>query len=716
MVTSGQEPVSGALADLATQYGVGTGYDGYDGRRKPASRDTVRAALAALGVEVDSDEQARSALEHAHLAPWRALVPPTTVVTDAASAGVDLRVPESRPVEVALTTESGTTRELPPDTRPGWAEGRTVDGVRRADVHLPLPGDLEQGYHRLTVRAGDLESTGHLIVAPWRCPLPPDLPRSWGWMLQLYALQSRASWGIGDLADLRALLTWSARRAGQFAVVNPLHAQAPVTPVEPSPYYPSSRRFHDPLYLRVDEVPEVDALDPTARNDVLRLAGSAQPDPDRIDRDAVLAAKLAALEHAFAAMPAHRREALDRYAADQGSALTTFATFCAIAEVHGTPFRTWPAKLQHPANAAVGDFRDEHAGRVAFHAWLQMLCDEQLERCQRAATDAGMRLGVVHDLAVGVDPGGADAWALQDELGLGVTVGAPPDAFNQQGQDWSQPPLLPNRLADTGFAPFRDMLRAVLRHAGGLRIDHVMGLFRLFWIPEGMTPDAGTYVRYPSEQMLGVLALEAHRAGAVVVGEDLGTVEPGVRETLADRQVLGSAVLYFERAAHDDREAKAPADYPANALASVSTHDLPTAAGWWRGDDVQLRVDLGLLGPGVSAEDEWASKDSDRQRLLALLEAEGLADEAADVEDLVVAMHALLARTPSLLAAASISDAIGDVRQPNMPGTVTAYPNWRLPLAEPADGQSRTLTLEEILDHPLLERVVDVLRQQRPGG
>ena len=713
-----REPVSGPLADLAAEHGVGTGYDGYDGRRRPASRETVRAALAALGVEVDSDDQARGALERAQLAPWRAMVPPTTVVTDHSPAGVDLRIPDGGgAVEVALSTEDGHVRRLPGDWRPGWGGARTVDGVPRIDVHLPLPDDLPQGYHRLTVRAGELESQGHLIVAPWRCPLPADLPRSWGWMLQLYALRSRESWGIGDLADLRRLLTWSAQRAGQFAVINPLHAQAPVTPVEPSPYYPSSRRFHDPLYLRVEDVPEIAALDASARDAALSRAATAQPDADRIDRDAVLAAKLGALEQAFASMPAQRRDMLARFWDQQGQALTTFATFCAIAEVHGTPFRAWPDALRHPAGADVARFREEHAGRVALHAWLQMLCDEQLERCQQAARGSGMRLGVIHDLAVGVDHGGADAWALQDELGLGVTVGAPPDAFNQRGQDWSQPPLLPNRLAETGLAPFRDMLRAVLRHAGGLRIDHVMGLFRLFWIPEGLSAEEGTYVHYPSEQMLGVLALEAQRADAVVVGEDLGTVEPGVRETLADRQVLGSAVLYFERAEHDPDQAKPAAEYATQALASVSTHDLPTAAGWWLGEDLRLRLELGLLGPGASPDEEWRGKEAERERMRAALAAEGLVEGGEpSVNDLVVAMHALLARTPSRLVAASIGDAVGDVRQPNLPGTMAEYPNWRLPLAEPRDGGSRPLSLEEALEHPLLHRVVDVLRGLRPAG
>ncbi len=634
-------------------------------------------------------------------------------------ATVTLRVPPDADLVVRVRGETGEVREVAGATRDAGLGSLDVHGRTRTAVELDLPTDLPLGYHTLEVEgATDEPAEGMLAVAPPVAPLPEDLPRAWGWMLQVYALLGEGSWGIGDLADLRSVLTWSAGRGAHFAVANPLHAQAPVPPVEPSPYFPSSRRFHDPLMLRVEEVPEVAALDGEARDRLAGLAAQAQPDPHRIDRDAVQAAKMAALGEAFAALPPQRRARLEGFAAQQGPGLRDFATFCAIAEIHGVPFGTWPAELQHPDAPAVAAFRERHSDRVTFHMWLQMLCDEQLETTQRAARDAGMRLGVVHDLAVGVDAGGADAWALQDELALGVTVGAPPDYFNQQGQDWAQPPLLPNRLPETGFAPFRDMLAAVLRHAGGIRIDHVMGLFRLFWIPEGATPADGTYVRYPSEDMLGILALEAHRADAVVVGEDLGTVEPGVRETLTAQQVLGSQVLYFERDDADDSRLRPASAYRETALASVSTHDLPTAAGWWTGEDVRLRIELGLLGDGADPAAEWAHRDAERGLMHRHLRDAGLVGEEPTLEELIVAMHAFLAETPARLVAASLHDAVGDRRQPNLPGTVTIYPNWQLPLAVPdehAGEGHRELALEEALAHPLLERVVAALESRRPG-
>ncbi len=634
-------------------------------------------------------------------------------------ATVTLRVPPGADLTVRVRREDGGVRDVEATTRDAGLGTADVHGGPRTAVELDLPTDLPLGYHTLEVDgAVDGTAEGLLAVAPPAAPLPEDLPRAWGWMLQVYALLGEGSWGIGDLADLRTVLTWSAERGAHFAVANPLHAQAPVPPVEPSPYFPSSRRFHDPLMLRVEEVPEVAALEGEARDRVAGLAAQARPNPHRIDRDAVQAAKMAALGEAFAALPPERHAALEAFAAAQGPALRDFATFCAIGEIHGVPFGTWPAELRHPDAPAVAAFRERHAERVSFHMWLQMLCNEQLEAAQGAARDAGMRLGVVHDLAVGVDAGGADAWALQDEIALGVTVGAPPDYFNQQGQDWAQPPLLPNRLPETGFAPFRDMLAAVLRHAGGIRIDHVMGLFRLFWIPEGATPAEGTYVRYPSEDMLGILALEAHRADAVVVGEDLGTVEPGVRETLSAQQVLGSQVLYFERDDADDSRLRPASAYRETALASVSTHDLPTAAGWWTGEDVRLRTELGLLGEDADPAAEWAHKDAERGLMHRHLREAGLVGEEPTLEELIVAMHAFLAETPSRLVAASLHDAVGDRRQPNLPGTVTIYPNWRLPLAVPdehAEEGHRELALEEALAHPLLERVVAALETRRPG-
>jgi 4-alpha-glucanotransferase len=384
-------------------------------------------------------------------------------------------------------------------------------------------------------------------------------------------------------------------------------------------------------------------------------------------------------------------------------ALRDFATYCALAERHGPNWREWPAPLRHPDAPSVAAARGELASRVAFHAWVQELCAEQLAAAQRTARSAGMPVGVVHDLAVGVDPNGADAWALQDVLAGGVTVGAPPDAFNQQGQDWRLPPWHPQRLARAGYRPYRDVLRAGLRHGGGLRVDHVAGLWRLWWIPAGESPDRGTYVRYDAEAMLGVLTLEAHRANAAVIGEDLGTVEEQVTSALRDSNALGSAVLWFARDA--EGELAAPGEWPESAAASISTHDLPTATGFLRGEHVEVRAELGVLTRDVEEERRTAAVA--RHELIELLRAQGLlggADE--DERDIVEAMHALLARTPCRMLLAAPADVIGEVRQPNLPGTVDEYPNWRIPLP---------VTLEELRTDPRVRRVVAALRDRPPA-
>jgi 4-alpha-glucanotransferase len=325
---------------------------------------------------------------------------------------------------------------------------------------------------------------------------------------------------------------------------------------------------------------------------------------------------------------------------------------------------------------------------------VQLLVDEQLAAVQG--------LLVIHDLAVGVDAGGADAWALQDALALGTTVGAPPDSFNQQGQDWGLPPWRPDRLAESGYLPFRDVVRGVLRHAGGLRIDHVMGLFRLWWVPAGSSAAEGTYVSYDADALLGVLALEAHRAGALVVGEDLGTVEGRVTEMLSATGVLGSAVLWFET--EDDGALVPPERWRPLALASVTTHDLPTAAGFLAEEQVRVRDELGQLG--VPVEQEREKVRGERAALMALLESSGLLAQHGG--DVVLAMHAVLTASPCRVVLAAFGDAVGDLRQPNLPGTVDEYPNWRLPVA---DGAGRPLGLEELLACDGVRRLAALLSE-----
>ncbi|HEX5367649.1 MAG TPA: 4-alpha-glucanotransferase [Acidimicrobiales bacterium] len=543
-----------------------------------------------------------------------------------------------------------------------------LEGGERRPASPALPPDLPIGYHELHPLDGG--PVTRLVATPGRCHLPADL-RAWVLAVQLPTCRSAASWGVGDLADLRSLGAWAAGRGAGMVAVSPLHAPLPLDRVQPSPYFPSSRRWLSPLALRVEDVPgaagsaEVAALAPRARG----LNSGAV-----VDRDAAWALKRRALEAVWSAGVADR--AFEAWRAAMGEPLETYARFCALAEHHGSGWRSWPPEHRHPAAAGVAAFGAARADRVAFWAWLQYLADGQLREVEEAVP-------LLTDLAIGVDPDGADAWIHQDALAHGVRVGAPPDEFNRRGQDWGLPPFTPHGLRDAAYEPLARLWRAAMGRGGGLRIDHVMGLFRLFWIPPGGEPADGAYVRYRGDEMLAVLAIESARAGTVVVGEDLGTVEPEVRAALAGADVLSYRLAWFED--------EPPERYPARALAAVTTHDLPTVAGAWSGEDAADQHAAGI-------EPDEQALDRLRRRLTDLT---GLGPGAA-VEDVIVAVHRRLAAAPSALVAATLEDALASPRRPNLPGTTDERPNWSIALPSP---------LEEVMEDPLVARVLEALRR-----
>jgi 4-alpha-glucanotransferase len=530
-----------------------------------------------------------------------------------------------------------------------------------------------------------------------RAPFPAR--RSWGFAVQLYSVRSRASWGHGDLHDLADLATWSGAALGaDFVLVNPLHAAEPRPPVSPSPYLPMSRRQISPLYLRVEDIPEYRGLSAGDRARVEALAAplrAASASAALIDRDAVWAAKLAALELIRAVpLTSDRRAERDAFLLRDRRAVGDWAAWCAIAEVHGPDWRSWPAALADPGSAEVAGLRERLADRIEFHAWLQWLTAEQFAAAQRAARQAGMNIGVITDLAVGAHPGGADAWARQDVIVPGISVGAPPDEFNQLGQNWTLPPWHPGRLAAQAGRPLADLIAACARSAGGLRVDHVMGLARLWWIPAGMSPEQGTYVRYDHELMGGMLAAEVARAGALAIGEDLGTVEPWLRTFLAERRVLGTSMLWFERRA--DGSPRRPGGWRRGCLATVGTHDMPPAAAFLAGEQVTIRSELGLLTR--SEAEERAAARTELAGWLAMLASQGLLPRAdrPPAAEFTAALYAYLTRTPAVLIGVSLADAAGERRPQNMPGTVDEYPNWRIPLG---DGDGKPLLLEDLPGH-----------------
>jgi 4-alpha-glucanotransferase len=546
-------------------------------------------------------------------------------------------------------------------------------------------------------------------------PAPPG--RAWGFTVQLYSVRSRRSWGHGDLHDLAELARWSARELGaDFVQCNPLHAAEPLPPVSTSPYLAMTRRFISPLYLRIEDIPEYARLDAAGKE---RIAGLAAPLRQSsttgalIDRDAVWTAKRAALELLWAEpRDPERLAGFERFRAGQGAALGDWATWCALAELHGPDWRTWPGQLRDPRSDAVAGERDRLSVKIRFHAWLQWLASEQLAAAQAAAHAAGMTIGIIPDLAIGSHPGGADAWSHRSVIAEGVSVGAPPDEFNQRGQDWSLPPWHPGRLAAEGYRPLTDLIASTLASAGGIRVDHVMGLLRLWWIPAGMTPDLGAYVSYDHEAMTGALTGEAARSGALAIGEDLGTVDPWIRTYLSARGVLGTSMLWFERTSGG--HPLPPDRWRKNCLATVGTHDVPPAAAFFTGDQVTLRASLDLLTRDEATERAEAAESVAAWR--AALAGEGLlaAGAAATPEQFTTALYAYLARTPAALIGVSLAEAAGERRPQNLPGTSTEYPNWQIPLA---DGTGSPLLAEDLPSHPGIRAITQaVTRSRRPAG
>ena len=536
--------------------------------------------------------------------------------------------------------------------------------------------------------------------------------RAWGFAVQLYSLRSRASWGHGDLRDLADLAAWSARDLGaEFVLTNPLHAAEPLPPVSPSPYLPMSRRWVSPLYLRIEDIPEYSSLNTSERARVTALGAplrAASGTAALLDRDAVWAAKRAALE-VIRRVPLSpsRQASLDSFRVRSGRALDDWATWCAIAEMYGPDFRAWPHWLRDPRSAEVAVLRGALASRTEFHVWVQWLVSSQVAAAQEAARAAGMTIGIVHDLAVGAHPGGADSWARQDVFVRGFSVGAPPDEFNQRGQDWTLPPPHPGRMAGHAYRPLAELIGATADAGGGLRMDHVMGLTRLWWIPAGMSPSQGAYVCYDAEATLGVLAGSAAAAGIIAIGEDLGTVEPWVREAMSARGILGTSVLWFERGWAG--EPLAPQWWRRNCVATVSTHDMPPAAAFLAGSQVTDRASLGLFTRPEDEERAEAAKAL--EDWLEALVREGLlpAGSRPDADAFTVALYGYLARTPALLISVSLAEAAGERRSQNMPGTTTEYPNWRLPLCGP-DGSP--VLLEDL---PSSDRVRAVARAAAGG-
>ncbi|MHA9727367.1 4-alpha-glucanotransferase [Actinotignum timonense] len=703
-------PPQDMLNRIADAYGVATHYWSFAGEYVTVDADTLVAVLAAMGIDTSTPEAAQAALDTVDSREWRHVLPATTVVREGNEQIIRVHVPHGAAVALTYELEDGT--ELPAVQAEDFELPRLIDGAMIGRAAFIIPGNLPLGYHTVRAKvtppaAGEEAATWHsgaLIVVPARLPAPAEKGvAGWGVMSQLYSVRSRDSWGTGDTADLAELGSLFGGLGAQFVLINPLHAAEPCGQLTNSPYLPTSRRFFNPLYIRPEDIREVAYMD-SGKRSMVTWAGQAPKESSLhntlLDRSACWEAKRSALEVIYREPRSHARQAdFDAFRAAEGQGLEDFAFWCAMYERYGKHF---PVECERPDTLASRRERAELSERIDFYCWCQWVMDQQLEAAQKVARDAGMGIGVVHDLAVGVQACGADAWANPDAFASGVSVGSPPDMYNQLGQDWSPPPFNPVELDRQHYAPVRDMARTVMRHAGALRIDHVMGFFRLWWIPAGNKPVDGTYVYYNHEALIGVLMLEAARSGTFLIGEDLGNVEPWVRDFLTERGIFGTSVMLFEK---EGEAFRAPEHYRSASLVTVDTHDLPPLAGYLAGEHVDLRASLDILVEPVEQVREEARRE--RSVLIDTLCGCGLLESHDPTErELIEAMHCYIARTPAQLQAIALVDAVGERRTQNQPGTDTEYPNWKIPLA---DGTEKVVLTEDLGEHPRLRSLIAAL-------
>ncbi|MDI1261467.1 malto-oligosyltrehalose synthase [Aquabacterium sp.] len=724
------------LESLCAHLGLATRYNDVWGHDHEVPEASLRKLLKAMDLDAETDEAAQRTVAGLKAKEQHRLMPSVLVLRQGQPASISVTLPKQAP-QVESDCRYTWTLACENAERFGGLMFTRQDGCPEAlHLQIDLPQALPLGYHQLTLRSAS-QSSGEMartrvIVCPTRCHEPKVLrqgERLWGPSIQLYALRSNDNWGIGDFSDLKRLLEIVAGQGASFVGVNPLHALFPHEPERASPYSPSSRNALNVLYLDVTAVQDFAecrfALD-LVNSVLFQQRLQALREPEIVNYRAVAAAKFEVLEMLFKhfhlrhlSADTHRGRAFRAFQKERGSELRRQALFETLqAHFHAQDsavwgWSLWPQAYRDPESLAVADFEREHEVQVEFFEYLQWQAELQLQSAQARAESLGMAIGLYRDLAVGVNEGGAETWSRQNLYAMSLHVGAPPEEYNLAGQDWGLPPMIPSRLRDQDFQPFIDTLRANMRCAGALRIDHVMALMRLFWIHPEDGAKSGAYMSYPFEEMMGILALESHHHRCLVIGEDLGTVPPAMREAMREQYLLSYCPLFFERT-HDGRF-KPPADWPLHALAVVSTHDLPTLRGFWNGKDVDLRTELGLFPSEEVRAQQVVGRAQDRAQLLLALAQEGVIPQGSvhppGMDDtspaFTDAVYSFLGRTPSQLVGVQLEDVTQQLIQVNIPGTSESqFPNWRRKLG---------VTLESLASDPRLLSIGAALRRARPS-
>jgi 4-alpha-glucanotransferase len=739
------------LATLADRAGIAADYYDIAGTRHVTADDTRRALLTAMGYTVDSPAALAQTLREWDEAPWQRPCDPVRILyanETGAPLSCYLVLEEGQDASVTMAWQihdEANTVVHAGQAGPGLSvlEVRVLQGHRHVRIEIPAPQGLALGYYTVTLRGEGVVAgvgTMRLIVAPRQCYVPPSIEghhRLWGLALQLYSVSSDRNWGCGDFTDLSRMVEWAGKELGAGVIgLNPLHALRNTAPYHISPYAPSSRLYLNELYIDLERLPEwekSEAAQHQFRAPEFQATLQALRERRMVNYEPIAAAKRTMLElayrqfvtEAYSGEAPHlhpkteRARLFEQFIQSEGAPLEWYATFQTLEEARRLSQSTsatwpeWPQQFRTPG-PAVHEYANQHRTRIRFFQYIQWVASAQLNDIQRTAEQLGMPIGLYQDLALGADRTGAEAWIYQSVLALGADCGCPPDPLGPEGQNWGLPPINPHALRASGYALMIQLLRHNFRSGGAIRLDHVMALFRLFWIPRGRPASEGTYVQYPFEDLLAIVALESVRSNTLVIGEDLGTVPDWVRAQLAKARVLSYRVFYFERGW--DGAWKPPSDYPAQSLAVATTHDLPTLTGFWSGEDLHVRAGLGTFPDETTRRQAWEERQREKAGILRALQRErllppGVTEDLATAPAMTTALcHAIylyLARTPSCIVLANLEDGLGELSQTNLPGTVDRHPNWTRKYA---------VRLDEMWCDERLRQLGAVLRSARPLG
>ncbi|TAN45346.1 MAG: 4-alpha-glucanotransferase [Nitrospirae bacterium] len=724
------------IKELSGLCGILPEYWDMGGTRHEASVETQKAILCALGINAGSEEVLAEEIKKRRRHPWESFLAPVTVLScSARPLGVPVYLPlnpgeeEGISLSWTLTDENGNKYEgaLLGNAAVITEERILEDEKRFVRILVPCESACEPGYYTLSVKAEHaakghnaktaIKKTCRLIVAPDECYLPPTLAegKTWGLSVNLYSVKSARNWGVGDFGDLRDLVRLLSKEGAGFVGINPLHAIPNRCPLGVSPYSPVSRLFKNFIYIDMTALPGAEKCKKLKNLITSKKFSSALNRlraQEFINYERVASLKFEALGHAFEYFYKHDYLAgtssgrnFRDFTENLDGELDAFAAYMALAEKIGCAFnwQAWPEKYKTNRSKTTEAFKAKNKKKIIFYKYIQWVIELQQAEIAKLAQASGMSVGLYHDLAIGSSGGGSDDWAHQDVIAFDVDVGAPPDGFNPKGQNWGFPPIKPESLIETGYEFLVQTLRRNMKHGGAIRIDHALGIFRLFWIPGGTEASAGAYVRYPSEDILRIIALESMRNKTIVIAEDLGTVGDDIKERLMSFKMLSYRLLYFERN-YPDPSFRQPEAYPSMALCAVTTHDLPTLSGYWQGRDIMLRNKLGLYRDEDAMKADLLDREKIRKLLIEALNSKDIRMEETDemTEELCLAVYEYLSKSPSKLLSVSLDDITGARDQQNMPGVTTAYPSWM---------RKTLLTVDELKSVSIVRRLSHIFEK-----